>query len=289
MHGIDDLVDEVALDARLAAVCRQQAKLVALGCHGEQCSYGWLDQRAAHIAEQLTDCGVRTGDRVGLYIERSAELPAAMLACIRIGVCFVPLVAGYPPGRLRARVHGLGLQLVLTSMPLRRLFSVPAHCLQPGLASKVDWQRLDAGLPACLLLGGLDGSGRELISRRALADYLQRTTERMEACAGSRWLCTAPLTDSAALLEWLGPLWVGGHGEIVPVALRQQPMELAALLRSRRDINTLQGDARFWRLLLRAGWEGHRGFTALCHGGGLDRALAGLLHSRTGQLVSNIA
>ncbi|PRB82689.1 AMP-binding protein [Pseudomonas sp. MYb185] len=275
MLGFDDLSDETSLSPRLAAVCRQYAELAVLGCDDEQWSYERLAGRAAHIAQQLAGCGMRAGDRVGLYLDRSPELLAAVLACIRAGLCFVPLEPELPLSRLNRAARQARVRLVLATTPLHRVFAMPVHVLRPGWCAPQGWPEQDDDLPACLLLrheGDEQRQGR-VIARGALALFLQETCERIEACTGSRWLFTTVLDDTAALLEMLGPLWVGGYLEIAPARLHREPQALAALLRRRPDINTLQGDGPFWRRLLGAGWCGHRGMLALCSDAQLDGAL----------------
>lgn len=275
MLGFDDLSDETSLGLRLAAVCRQHAELVALGCDGEQWSYEQLAGRAAHIARQLSERGLRPGDRVGLYLERSPELLAAVLACIRTGLCFVPLEPERSLSRLNRAARQVRVRLVLASIPLHRAFAMPVHVLRPGWCAPQGWPEQDDELPACLLLQRDDGAQTQgrVIVRRALALFLQQTCERIEACCGSRWLFTAALDEPTALLDMLGPLWVGGYLEVAPARLQHEPQALAALLRRRPDINTLQGDGPFWRRLLGAGWCGHRGMLALCSDAQLDAAL----------------
>lgn len=284
MSRIDEPSGASGLGTHLAAMCRQQAELVALGWDGERWDYRRLAERAAHIAAQLMERGLGPGDRVGLYLERSAELLATMLGCIRAGICFVPLAPDLPLPRLQALIRRLDVQLIVMSVPTRGVFPVPVHGLRPGGRDDLPWPELHHRLPVCVLPGAGAGRGDVSLTRRALASYLHRVTERMEACAGSRWLAVTALTEVAGLLEWLGPLWVGGYVEIVSSDLRDKPVELAALLRRRPDLNTLQGSPGFWRRLLKAGWRGHRGLVALCSGTGPDLALATHLQDCVGQL-----
>lgn len=271
MLSFDRSVNDQELGAHLRGVCQQQAGLAALGCDGEQHSYGWLAARATCMADQLTERGVRAGDRVGVCLERSAELVVMLLACIRCGACFVPLEPALPLPRLQSMVRRLNVQLVVMGAPLQGAFPMPVLGLRSGLGNSDSWPEQDAQSAACLLPAEVTGRGDLQLSRRALAGYLQRITERAQACAGTRWLAASALVDEAAVLELLGPLWVGGYVEITPTVLHNRPGELAALLQRRQDINTLQGDLTFWKRLLKTGWRGHCGFQALCAGAELGR------------------
>ena len=79
-------------------------------------SYAELDIRAARLAQALRSRGVGRGQRVGLCVERGANMVAAMLGILKAGAAYVPLdpvvSAGSPAlhgGRrptFPARVHG---------------------------------------------------------------------------------------------------------------------------------------------------------------------------------------
>ena len=266
MRSFDHSFNDSTLGSHLRRTCQRQAGLAALGCDGEQRSYGWLAARAAYMADRLTEHGVRSGDRVGVCLERSAELVVMLLACIRSGVCFVPLEPTLPLPSLRSMARRVNVQLVVMGAPLRDAFPMPVLGLRPGLGSGDNWPEQNKHLAVCLLPAEVTGRGDLQLSHQELAGYLQRITERAQACAGTRWLAASALADEAAVLEILGPLWVGGYVEITPTVLHNRPGELAALLQRRQDINTLQGDVGFWERLLKTGWRGHCGFQALCAG-----------------------
>src|SRR5690606_34155598 len=153
-----------------------------------------------------------------------------------------------------------------------------------GGRDDLPWPELNQRLPVCVLPGAGAGRGDVSLTRRALASYLHRVTERMEACAGSRWLAVTALTEVAGLLEWLGPLWVGGYVEIVSSDLRDKPVELAAWPRRRPNLSMLQRSLRYLRGLWKVDWRGIRGIGALWTVKGPDLALAKHRKVSVGQL-----
>ena len=63
-------------------------------------SYGELNTRANRLAHYLREQGVGPDVRVAVCIERSLELPVALLAVLKAGGAYVPLDPDYPVGRL---------------------------------------------------------------------------------------------------------------------------------------------------------------------------------------------
>ncbi|MET9951141.1 non-ribosomal peptide synthetase [Streptomyces sp. NPDC006339] len=59
-----------------------------------------LDRRSAALARALWAQGVRRGDRVGVHLGRTVDLPVALLAVWRAGAAYVPLDPAYPAERI---------------------------------------------------------------------------------------------------------------------------------------------------------------------------------------------
>lgn len=63
---------------------------VAAHCQGETISYGELNRQANRLAVHLLEQGVRAGDHVALFIERSIPMLVGMLATLKIGAAYIP-------------------------------------------------------------------------------------------------------------------------------------------------------------------------------------------------------
>ncbi|MFF2351747.1 non-ribosomal peptide synthetase [Kitasatospora sp. NPDC058115] len=59
-----------------------------------------LERRTAALAAALRASGVRRGDRVGVHLARTLDLPVALLAVWRAGAAYVPLDPAYPAERI---------------------------------------------------------------------------------------------------------------------------------------------------------------------------------------------
>jgi amino acid adenylation domain-containing protein len=90
-------------------------------------TYRELDERAARSASGLRALGVTGGDRVGVCLERSAELVVILLAVLKAGGTYVPVDPAYPADRLAHTARDAELGVVVTRLPE---FPAAAGCVQ---------------------------------------------------------------------------------------------------------------------------------------------------------------
>jgi acetyl-CoA synthetase len=67
-------------------------------------TYSDLQREVNKCANALTSLGVKTGDRVGIYMPMIPELPIAMLACAKIGAPHVVVFGGFSSDALEGRM-----------------------------------------------------------------------------------------------------------------------------------------------------------------------------------------
>lgn len=77
-------------------------------------SYQELQAAANQIAHQLARFGVVPGDRVGLYLEKSAHALAALYGTLKAGAAYVPLAADWPIPRLLHIIGDAGIRVLIS-------------------------------------------------------------------------------------------------------------------------------------------------------------------------------
>jgi amino acid adenylation domain-containing protein len=102
-----------------AAQARRTPDAVAVKAGGTPVSYAELDARAGALAARLAERGVGPETRVGVCMERSTEMVAALLAVLRAGGAYVPLDPGYPAERLAYMLADSAVPVLLTQERLR--------------------------------------------------------------------------------------------------------------------------------------------------------------------------
>ena len=108
---------------------------VAIIYEGHHLSYEEFNRRGNQLANYLKRLGVRVEDRVGLYLERSAEMMIGVLGVLKSGGVYVPLEPSYPNERLKYMVEESGASVVLTQE--RLVGTLPSNgvreiCLDKG-------------------------------------------------------------------------------------------------------------------------------------------------------------
>ena len=93
-------IDDQPVHRRFEAQARLHPDRVALVLENAQWTYRELNKRANRIANRLLSSGVSARTSIGLSIERSGELVAALLGVLKAGAMYVPLEPNLPARRL---------------------------------------------------------------------------------------------------------------------------------------------------------------------------------------------
>jgi acetyl-CoA synthetase len=77
-------------------------------------SYAELQRDVVRFANALKELGVRKGTPVAIYLGMVPELPAAMLACTRIGAPHTVVFGGFSADSLSDRMNDMGCEVLVT-------------------------------------------------------------------------------------------------------------------------------------------------------------------------------
>src|SRR5215472_7587418 len=104
---------------------------LALRFHDQTFTYQQLNARANRLAHALVKHGVGPNVPVALFVERSAEMIVGLLAIMKAGGCYVPLVHDDPVARLAHLLGETRPPALLTSAALApRLPDYPGAIVQ---------------------------------------------------------------------------------------------------------------------------------------------------------------
>src|SRR5580693_2774325 len=113
-------MNEPTIQAQFAARCAASPAATAVSAGSGSASYAEVARRARAVAGGLRRGGVAPGATVAVLVERSRELPAALLGILDAGAAFLPLDPALPPGRLAQLLAAARPAAVLASRSLAR-------------------------------------------------------------------------------------------------------------------------------------------------------------------------
>jgi amino acid adenylation domain-containing protein len=286
---------------RVEALFEQQARRTperaAITVAGVATSYADLDARANRLARCLRKRGVGRGTLVGIALERSADMLAAVLGVMKAGATYVPLDPSYPPARLSLMVDDSKMAvLVARRDDAGDLGFAPARTLAPDAdAAEIAAESADPPPPlpdpagpedAAYLIYTSGSTGRPKgvrVPHRGVVNFLASMRAEPGLSQDDRLLAVTTLSFDIAVLELLLPLTVGAEIVLASLDDATDGLALAKLLETSRA-TVMQATPATWRMLIEAGWRGGPAFRALCGGEALAPDLAAALLERTGQL-----
>ncbi|MFJ1901978.1 amino acid adenylation domain-containing protein [Streptomyces sp. NPDC088115] len=203
--------------------------------HGdERTGYAELDARADRLAGLLTARGVRPGDTVGVYLERSASLVVAVLGILKAGAGYVLLDPDFPAERLRVMAEDARAAVVVSAR----------GTASDGIgAARVDIEDAAGARPlphgtvrvrpddiACVMFtSGSTGRPKGIAASHHALTATLTGQDFASFGPGAVWLQCAPLSWDAFALELWGPLMNGGTCVLHPAG-RPEPLLMARLV-----------------------------------------------------------
>src|SRR5277367_3625500 len=79
---------------------RRSDRLFLRTAQGRNFSYAALCEQSGRIAAALMQRGVRSGDRVAVQVDKSADAVFLYVACLRLGAVFVPINVANTPNEV---------------------------------------------------------------------------------------------------------------------------------------------------------------------------------------------
>lgn len=205
---------------------------VAIVSDDAHLSYFELDRSANRTAHYLRSVGAGPECRVGVSMERTAEMIVAVLAILKSGAAYVPLDPAYPDERLRFVIEDAGLGLVVTrGSPL--LLSSRADLTSVDISSEPVGGQSDErplsgaigqNLAYIIYTSGSTGRPKGVaICHEQVVRLFAATEQWYGFDSGDVWTLFHSYAFDFSVWEIWGALLYGGRLVVVPYPLSRSP------------------------------------------------------------------
>lgn len=221
--------------------------------------YGTLETSSNQVSHLLMQTGVKPGDRVGLYLDKSIEAVVAIYAILKAGAVYVPLDHRAPATRLAFIARDCGIRHLITvqkqakgwtelidqGAPLEALVVMDGAPLTgpPGVdiidGSAIEHlsphppgvRRIDEDLAYILYTSGSTGApkGVMLSHRNGLA-FVEWAVAEVGVTSEDRLSSHAPLHFDLSIFDLFAASAAGASLALVPRATSVFPVEIAKFI-----------------------------------------------------------
>ncbi|MFI5930586.1 amino acid adenylation domain-containing protein [Actinoplanes sp. NPDC051494] len=246
------------IDRAFEDMAARQPHAVALLAGDEQLTYRQLDERAGAVAAGLGALGIAPGSRIGVCLERDAELVITLLGVLKAGCAYVPMDPRYPAGRLSFTAQDAALPVIVTSAP--EFPAVPgSRLLTPAALADLGAGRTRAGThgsgdgddPAYVIYtSGSTGTPKGVvIPHRNVLALLRATAGDLGLGPDDTWTLFHSSAFDFSVWEIWGCLLTGGRLVVVPYWVTRDTEEFHTLLAERRVTVLNQTPSAFAQLV----------------------------------------
>ena len=208
LHGLIEAQVKLTPDA--TAVIFEQERL----------TYRELDHRANQLANHLLGRGIGTEAKIGVCMERSAEMVVALLGILKAGAAYVPFDPEYPAERIAYMMEDARVPVLLTQARLRS--KVPSH-RSTTICLDSEWSLVEKSSPESpavnvrpeqpayvIYTSGSTGQPKGAInSHRGICNRLLWMQDAYRLCADDRVLQKTPFSFDVSVWEFFWPLLTG--------------------------------------------------------------------------------
>lgn len=266
---IHDLVRDVCLKSPSASAVISEKRTY---------TYSELDNASERIAIHLIKTGIKVGEAVGVFMNRSFNTVAGLLGILKSGAAYVPLDPNLPEERLTYLIENAGLSVILTELGLME--NIPAslaNLIAVCIDSEIDFSQSvndklkspcfsSDSIAYIIYTSGSTGKPKGVrISHRSVVNFLKSMQQKPGIQSSDVMLASTTISFDISVLEIFLPLISGAATAIISQEFTNDPLKLIPVIDEIQP-TIIQGTPAMWRMLISAGWKGSDKLKVLCGG-----------------------
>lgn len=204
----------------------------AIICNDIPCTYKELGKKVDAIAALLSKQDVQSGDKVGIYLLRNAEIVATIFACLKLGAAYIPLDPVYAAGRINQIIADAQPKCIVTLRSLKEGY-LKGHATQNFLyLDKLEFAEEsktpaseygDDNVAYIIFTSGTTGKPKGIeVTHGNLTNLLKGLDISFGADSNQRWLAQTSINFDISVLELI---WTISRGHTV-VLQQTNPFKL---------------------------------------------------------------
>ncbi|MGB9123554.1 MAG: amino acid adenylation domain-containing protein, partial [Candidatus Angelobacter sp.] len=210
-----------------ARQARLRPEAFAVSFEGKRRTYAELEQRVRQLADYLASCGAGPEVPVGVCIERTQDIPLAMLAVFKAGGIYIPIDPFYPAERISYVLGDAQIEILLTHKTVVKF--LPAYSgrviqldgewdrnIERDAVSAVK-QRFDEGGAYVIYTSGSTGKPKGvLVESGGITRHLYSLNSVYGVSSSDKVLLVASTVFDVSIAQTLLALCFGAQLEILP-------------------------------------------------------------------------
>ncbi|WP_298775403.1 non-ribosomal peptide synthetase [uncultured Shewanella sp.] len=259
--------------------------------------YEQLSSMSDVIAQELRENGVKPGEVIAVYLNKSAEMIACLIGIMKVGAIYLPLDTSFPEERLKFMIENSEAKGVIDDKN-NKPFPVVHSLLNINLVD-IDWVKkvrfespmIDDSSP-CYVIYTSGSTGRPkgvLVSHRTVVNYLHWMQNTFSLSPKDVVLAQTTFSFDVSVWEMFWPLCIGASCALIEDEKKYDPVLLIDFMQA-HGVTVAQFVPTALHTIADAQvFKGCHQLQHLFSGGeALDQALVRQLSSQTSAIIHNL-